>query len=270
MKHALLLVIIGLAAFVIPVNGQPATQSLGMQLGQGSGGYLGVYLRDVTVDDVTRLGLKEESGVIAERVGENSPASEGGIQDGDVILNYAGIPVFSASQFQRLVADTPPARKVPITVWRSGKSLDLVVQVGARPGPTWRARPERGFSFRGPNLPEFHGRSDQDIIIAPGKPKLGINVAPLTDQMADFLGISGHTGVLVLEVQPGSPGEKAGLKAGDVIVSVDGKKVNDPQELTRALSGAEARLEVLRKGQKLNLNVKFESKDRSSEESIRL
>jgi len=270
MKYPLLLLCICLVAVAIPVSGQPAVQSFGMELGQGSGGYLGVYLRDVTADDVTRLGLKEETGVIAERVNENSPASAGGIQDGDVILKYAGIPVFSASQFQRLVADTPPDRKVSIVVWRSGKSQNLMVQVGARPGPTWRVPPERGFSYRMPNLPELHRRPDRDIVIVPRRDKLGVNAAALTDQMADFLGVSGRTGVLVLEVRSGSPGAQAGLKAGDVIVSVNGKTVSDPQELTRSLTGDDVKLEVLRKGQALTLNVKFESEDPSAGDSIRL
>jgi S1-C subfamily serine protease len=88
--------------------------------------------------------------------------------------------------------------------------------------------------------------------------------------MAEFLGIPGSSGVLVLEVQPGTPAERAALKAGDVIVSVDGKEVSNSQELSRALSGDEIRLEVLRQGQPLSLTVQLDAKEPSSQDSIRL
>ena len=270
MRHALMVAILSLSVAGFTLEAQPATQQFEKQVTQASSGYLGVYLRDVTAEEVANLGLEKETGVIVERVGENSPASEGGVQDGDVILIYAGIPVISASQFQRLVAETPPDRKVSISLWRAGKKLDIEVKVGSRQSSTWRLRPEQSFSFRLPDLPDHYGPSGRDIIIAPGKPRLGVSVAALTDQMAEFLGIPGNSGVLVLEVHPGTPAERAALKAGDVIVSADGKKVSNSQELGRTLSGDAVRLEVLRRGQSLSLTVQLEPKESSSGDSIRL
>ncbi len=101
-----LLALLLLAPLAVP----PAWGQVAYSFVTGGGSYLGVGIRDVASEDVGKLGLPHERGVYITDVQEGSPAGEAGIQEADVILEYSGIPVLSARQFQGMVADTPRGR----------------------------------------------------------------------------------------------------------------------------------------------------------------
>lgn len=224
-----------------------------------AGGYLGVQIRDLTTEDVTRLGLSRELGVYVEEVEPGAPAAEAGIQREDVLVEYASIPLLGVRHLQRLVDETPPGRRVPVRLVRSGEEKSVEVRVGEA---SLRERPR--FSARTPFFPdverefrfEFPGRSGGRYFFYSARPRLGIQAGTLTEQMGEFLGVPGKKGVLVLEVQPESPAAKAGLRAGDVITAVDGKPVSNPSELSEQLVSRHE-LEVIRNRtvQKLTVNV---------------
>jgi serine protease Do len=90
---------------------------------------------------------------------------------------------------------------------------------------------------------------------------LGVQIQRITPEIADSLGLKTDRGALVSESQSGSPAEKAGIKSGDVITSVNGAEVKDPQGLAREIAGlapgAEAKLGVLRSGKSDTVNVKI-------------
>src|SRR4029079_16053180 len=99
--------------------------------------------------------LTDERGVIVRTVEKGSPAEAANLQEKDVILEYAGMPVFSTTQMMRLVQETPEGRKVILGVSRDGKKLDLTVNIGKREGPLGQGdRHEfdsgRAFGFGGP------------------------------------------------------------------------------------------------------------------------
>jgi serine protease Do len=232
-------------------------------------GFLGVSIREVTSEDVSQLGLSAEKGVYINNVEPESPAEAGGIKVGDVITKYQGIDVLSARQFQRIVADTPPGRTVEMEVNRNGQVMHVNAEIGnwsatgrfhGRP-PQLEGRlfrfPEGEFDTKVlPNERFFHYSLD------PKKPRLGINATALTDQMADFLGVSGKTGVLVLEVVEGSKAQEAGLKAGDVITSVGGESVENVGELRARLCDCKLEIELLRKGSVQVVAVDLENKEK--------
>jgi membrane-associated protease RseP (regulator of RpoE activity) len=92
-----------------------------------------------------------------------------------------------------------------------------------------------------------------------GRGRIGIRVQPLTPELREHFGAPSDRGVLVSEVESDRPAEKAGLRVGDVIVSVDGQAISKPGGLAgvlrRAPQGASLSIEVIREGEALTLEV---------------
>ncbi len=232
-------------------------------LGDEDGGYLGVTIRDVTANDVKELKLSKEAGVYVTDVEGVSPAEKAGLAAKDVITEYAGTPVISSRQFRRLILETPPDREVALTVVRNGQAGNKTVRIGERE----TGRLGRSYSLRVPegprgwenfrfDMPDFQGDGrGRGMIINPQRARLGINGVNLTDQMAEFLAVPGKDGILVLEVQKDSPAEKSGLKAGDVIVSANGKTVSSLSELSERLDEGTIQLDIIRDKKKQNVQV---------------
>jgi serine protease Do len=238
----------------------------------GNTAYLGVEMEDVRADSLARYKLTNETGVIVRSVEKGSPAETARLLENDVILEYAGIPVFSAAELTRLVEETPIDRTVPLVVSRDGKKMSLSAKLGKRPstGATagefnsiapdffWRTRPGTSgnllYDFR--NLPNGRGFLRQ----AGPRPQLGVTVEPLTGQMATFLGASGKRGVIVNEVMAGTPAAQV-LKAGDIILSIDGKPVSTTSELAQAVAqkspGARAELRIIRDKKEATVTVEI-------------
>jgi serine protease Do len=233
------------------------------------GGRLGVSLEDVGADDVGRLGLSGERGAVVTGVHEGSAAEKAGVKEGDVIVRFGGQDVWSAAQLARLVRETPAGRTVDLEVSRGGSVQRLAVAlakpdhdrlIGFGPG-------EMGedFHFEMPEIPEL-----ADLPMPPMPPafhhfgpgqgrKLGLSYQELGDQLARYFKVEG--GVLVTDVEEDGPAGKAGIKAGDVIVRVDGKAVKDGGDLREALrdadAGSTAAIGVQREGRSVDLTVKL-------------
>jgi serine protease Do len=231
----------------------------------GRGSEIGVSIRELAEADV-KAG---RSGVVIEEVRDESPAADAGFKAGDVVTNFDGERVRSTRQFARLVEETPAGRAVKAQVQRDGKPVDLTVTPGVprhatrvRPGPG--GDPPMGGMFRmmpheegGPMIFE-PGDFDVRVMTRPGR--LGVGVQDLTPDLASYFGVK--EGVLVTSVNKDSAGAKAGLEAGDVITSVDGKAVEDSADLRRRLWKDEeatgATLEVVRDKKPMSLKVTFE------------
>jgi len=205
---------------------------------QAGGTYLGVGVKEITAERAKALKLKEEHGVEITTVEPDSPADKAGLKPGDVVLEYNGQRVEGTAQFVRLVRETPPGRTVRLTVFREGAAQTVTATVAERKG--------RAFSFRAPNIDEDVRIRIPRIEPLPDVPRvtmswrtalLGIEGEPLKDsQLGDFFGVK--DGVLVRSVMKDTPAEKAGIKAGDVIVKVDDRKVSEPRDITNALRAA--------------------------------
>ncbi len=228
----------------------------------GGGSYLGVGIRDVTSEDVENLGLPHERGVYITDVQEGSPAGEAGIQEVDVILEYSGVPVLSARQFRRMVADTPRGRAVEISVFRDSRTMSVTAEVGSRWGGS-SPRPDFFSNFR----------EERGVRVAPldrglgflsfsGRPRLGIRGDALTEQLADYFGVAQGEGVLITEVIEGTPAEKANLKAGDVIISVNGARVASVSDLSRELEDDVVELEIVREQRVQTVTADLKKKER--------
>ncbi len=104
-----------------------------MTLGQGS--YLGVFISDVTAEDVTRLGLREERGVRITGVADEGPARDAGLEEDDVIVSWNDDRVESEAQLRRILAETPAGRSASLGVIRGGSERSIAVELGNRGGP---------------------------------------------------------------------------------------------------------------------------------------
>lgn len=216
-----------------------------------------------------RIAEGDTQGVRIEDVDEGSPAAKAGLRTGDVVLEFDGERVRSARQFARLVQETPGGRTVQATVLRGGsrQTLDITPEAGARAWsgdvllrmPDIEREVERGLRAL-PREFNFDFHWDGAPFAAWPRGRLGARLAPLTDQLAEYFGAK--DGVLVSSVDAGSAAEKAGLKAGDVIIAVNGRTVRSPSEVTAEIrdagEGEAVDIRVLRDRKELTLKATIE------------
>jgi serine protease Do len=216
--------------------------------------YLGVNLVDVDADRVGRLKLNEERGAEVVYVEEGSPADNAGVKRGDVLLSYNGENVLGTQQFIRLVRETPPGRKVKIQLWRDGKAQTVLSTIGVLPSRT-PAIPANPVNITFPVLHGFKMLDVPRIITTWTNFALGIECEPVDLQLAQYFGVK--QGVLVRSVAKDSPGEKAGIKAGDVLTAVGGRSLNSTEDLRRVLRepGKSVPVSLVRDHKQLALTV---------------
>jgi len=229
-------------------------------------GWLGVEIGEVTSEKAKELKLPEVRGVVVANVEPDSPAAKAGLKQNDVILEYDGHAVEGTVQFRRLVRETPPGRSVNLTISRNGETQRLSVELADR--NAYYEKSMRGmtrdlgrtFSFSAPNF-DFHG-PQMFLWTNSAAPVLGIEAEDLTGQLGAYFGAPGDSGVLVRSVRAGTPAQRAGLKAGDVIVSLNGKPVKSVSQLRDQLQEKREQksvaLGVLRKGSEVHVNVDIE------------
>jgi serine protease Do len=229
-----------------------------LQLDTESSGWLGVTIAEVTAEKARELRLPAEHGVLVTSVEKDSPADKAGLRANDVITEYNGQRVEGTVQFRRMIRETPAGRTVQLTLWRDGRSQTVAVELGS-----WQDQFRQRFRVREPDL-ELWISPRMEVFggLVSGTPALGIVGEELSGQLAEYFGVPDSEGVLVREVRSGTPAEKAGLKAGDVILRVNGERVRTLAELREKLrsrrEGKTVRLDVLRRGQLLSLNVEIE------------
>jgi serine protease Do len=198
--------------------------------------YLGIGAQDIDAERAKALKLKDVRGAEVTSVTPDSPAAKAGIKDGDVIVEFNGQPVEGTDQLARLVRETPVGRQVRFGLWRAGAPVTVTATM--EQGKRVTVYGDGGTAFAIPELPKMPEMPYIDIPkfqMLTGNPMLGIMGEPLgqQEQLADFFGVK--EGVLVKSVTKGTAAEKAGIKAGDVIVKVDEKNVNTTGEITGVL-----------------------------------
>jgi len=211
-------------------------------------GWLGISIEDQT-----------DRGAIIRRIEPNSPAAKAGLREGDVIVEFNKQEVVGVQQLTRLVRETPVGRTVDVKVRRDNR--DEIVRVTTERTSGLRLFQGQGqFSINTPDLKVFTERALRDFPtfeISTVVAQSGVRVQELTDQLRDFFGVLSNSGVLVTSVDSGSAAEKAGLKAGDVITSVDGKTIRNPTEFRREMrASSKPALKVFR--DKQERDIKFE------------
>ncbi len=204
--------------FAIPINLVKNVMEQLINSGKVARGWLGVYIGPLDADMAEALGLDEPKGALVNQVTKDSPADDAGLTEGDVILSVNGKKIDDSNELVNVIANYPPGEKVKVTVWRDGKKKEIKVELGERP------------------VSEALTRENAEKV----ENVLGLTVDNLTpENMRRFdVDYEGETGVIVVGVRQGSPAAKEGIRAGDLIVSINRKtveKVSDFTELTRDL-----------------------------------
>jgi serine protease Do len=231
------------------------------------GGWLGIEIQEVTSEKAKDLRLANVRGVLVTDVEPDSPAAKAGLKENDVITAYDGQAVEGTVQFRRLVRETPPGRTVALAVSRNGAAQNFSVELGNR-GSFFEKKMEgkmrdfgNAYAFKMPNF-DLHFAGPDFGVMDWRTPVLGINAEDLSGQLGAYFGAPGNSGILVREVRPGTPAEKAGLQAGDVIIKVDGKAVKSLSELREQLRGKSEQktvsVGILRKGSEMSLPVEID------------
>ncbi len=206
----------------------------------GGGSFLGVYTEEVTRENMGRFNLREPRGVAVSKVVEGSPAEKAGLRKDDVVLRFNGEDVTSVRKLTRLIGEVAPDHAARLTISRSGSEQELSITLGQRKEFHTRA-------FGTPLDDEGRKRLEELYGATPGAPgaftlalgtgrRIGVGTTMLTKQLADYFNVPGGQGVLLTNVKEGSPAAKAGLKAGDVITEVDGERIEDAGDLSRAIN----------------------------------
>ena len=231
----------------------------------GTGAYLGVDISDVTTDRLGALKLKEEKGVEVTMVDQDAPAGKAGIKEHDVILTMNGTPIESGTQIKRMIRETPAGRLVTFELSRDGQPLTIKVQLADRRKQyAWTGHPNsKDFHVEIPPIPPMPNGPDFvmpeiNVVMVHSSARSGLMVENLTPQLGEFFGVKNGKGVLIRSVEKGSRAEKAGFRAGDIIVKVNDQPVHDTSDFTHALrprSGGSISVGVVRDKKEQNLNL---------------
>ncbi len=181
-------------------------------------GWLGVTVQDLNEDLSKHFGLPDKNGALVAGVVEKGPAQKAGIKAGDVIKWFDNKPINSVKELLSVVGRSEVGRKIKIVLARDGKQISLEVAIGERPPDAETLPPEAD--------PSGNWR--------------GLSVDDLSSENARRFQAEEKKGVLVIEIEPGSPADEAGLSAGDVIVEINKqpvKSVSDYEKITKGLKG---------------------------------
>ncbi len=213
--------------FAIPIN--MAKDLLGQlrEKGRVVRGWLGVQVQRVTPELAKSFGLDRERGALVADVMPDTPAARAGIERGDIIVEFNGRKIEEMTDLPRVVANTAPGTEVPVKLLRKGQ--ERVVQV------TIAEMQEERMAAAGGTLEE----------------SLGMTVQELTPEIARSLGVSETKGVVVTNVEDGSPADEAGVRRGDVILEVNQRKIETLKDYRAAIgrmSSADSLLLLIRRG----------------------
>ncbi|MCE7936125.1 MAG: PDZ domain-containing protein, partial [Chlorobi bacterium CHB2] len=278
----------------------------------GGGSYLGVQIEEVTPDKAKEMGLKEEYGVVINKVMEGTAAEKAGLLANDVVVGWNDSRVESTRQLTRLIRETPAGRTVRIGIVRNGSPMTINATIGKREQGIFERFEMEGMnldstigeslknlkglkgwkgmeSFEGlkglENLKDFNIRIDtawsfdttmpggchsfnfgwsgapEPVWMPSHRPRLGVQMQDLTPQLAKYFGADRNSGALISEVVDSSAAERAGLLAGDIILAIDGKPVNNPNDAARMIrehNEGSVELRILRDRQERTITATLE------------
>jgi serine protease Do len=208
---------------------------------ENTGAYMGVDIADITPDRLSALKLKDERGVEVTMVDQDAPAGKAGLKEHDVILTMNDTKVESGAQLRRMIRETPAGRVVTLGISREGQPMTLKVQLADRRKSTAWTHGPNNFKFEMPAMPNMSNFDmPVSVVVVHSSMRSGLMVENITPQLGEYFGAKDGKGVLVRSVEKGSRAEKAGFRAGDVIVRVNDQPVHDTSDFSHAIRSTDA------------------------------
>jgi Do/DeqQ family serine protease len=229
--------------FAIPSNMARSVMDQLTRNGKVSRGKLGVTIQEMTPELAKSFNVKEVRGVLVSSVEDGSPAEKAGIHAGDIITQVNGARVDDGNALRNHIAATPPGTDVALTVLRDGHEQAMHAKL-------------------------IELQADNEASASPGTGgkesgggQLGITVEPVTADLVSRLKLKGTQGVVVTEVEPGSPAAEAGIQPGDVVLEVNHQAVKSGTDIRAGVKNSGSRpplLLIVRNG--VNLFVAVQAK----------
>jgi serine protease Do len=200
--------------FAVPSNMAFSVMESLIEHGRVVRGWLGVYIQDVTPQIARAMGLDRSDGALVSEVAPDSPAEQAGLQDGDIVIEINGKRVVNSVQFRKDIATTPPSVDVTLTVLRDGNRTKITVTLGELPSDM----------AAGPVQQSLEDR-------------LGFRLEPLTRELAQRFRVDPSlSGLIVTDIDETSTAYSAGLRAGDVIRSLNRRRVTSLDDFNDMMS----------------------------------
>jgi len=184
-------------------------------------GWLGIAPQDLSPALARALDVPNGEGALVVNVNEGSPAAKAGLKEEDVIVAIDGVKTTSASGLVRLVGLKRPEVPAALSVIRRGKPLELKVTLGTRPDVEGLGAVDRS-----------------ETTVEPSTPRLGLSLDDLDPRFSSATGI--RSGAAVVDVAPGSPAERGGLRRGMIVTELNHKAVKTRDELMAGLKAAKS------------------------------
>ncbi len=200
--------------FAIPINTAKRVLSDLVSGREVLYGWLGVNVQDLDEDLAKQFGLTETKGVLVARILPGSPAEKGKMQNGDIIKSFDGKSVENVRELLKLVGRAPIGKKVKVVVLRDKKETALDIEIAQRP--------EELKEYAEAELGNWRGLEAQEL-------------TPATSQKYK---VTEKGGVVVTNIEPGSPADEAGLKRGDVILEINKKPIKNMKDYDDAVKSA--------------------------------
>ena len=206
-------------SFAIPIEVVMKVEEQIVKHGKVQRGRLGIAIQEVNQSLADSFGMSKPTGALVSAVEKDSPAGKAGLEPGDVILSVNGKEIAGSSELPPVIADIAPGESAKLQVWRKGGTRDLEVKVGAQ-------KEEKVASASGKDV-------DQG--------RLGLALRQLTPE--ERRQMDGVKGLLVESV--GGAAARAGIRSGDVVLSVNGETVSSVEQLRRLVAKAAKRVALL-------------------------
>ena len=203
--------------FAIPINMARRVANDFMTQGRVVRAYLGIVYQNINPELSASLGLRGSSGILVSRVVNDSPAERGGIQRGDVILEFNNQIIEDVARFIIVISSSPVNTRIPVRINRNGREQILNVNLIERPE-------EINLTEATPELRPFN---------------MGMRLDTLDGDVARRMNITAEHGLIVTQITPNTPAARVGIRPGDVIKEINRTQINTILDYERAIERAE-------------------------------